>query len=158
MTAEQAIASIREDIDYLEAKKLVKPGHIRRRRSEVDAIAQELLAHDAQLFQAEARIADLEQAHQKDALRLGMLANMLTVLGFAWERRIGIANEHEAEVMLRAARIACEHNVNRSDGFTPKWKLDHAFNAATLAARIEIALERIAHHTPAPHEEEKAAA
>lgn len=142
MTAHEAIASIREDIDRLEKKNLVKPGHIRRRRAELAAITDELRALASELMNAQQSIDQIQRESKLDAFRTGILANMLTILGIPWDRRIAYANEHEADVMERAARIASAHNVNAADSTTPKWKMLEAMRAAILSARLEIALEQ----------------
>lgn len=147
MTAAEALASMREDIDALEAKNVVKPGHIRRRRAEVEAIADELESMQKAMFDLSEANDRLQRMVDHEALQLGMLANMLTILGIPWERRLAAANEHEAEVMRRAARIACAHNPrNTPDHNTPKWTLLAAMRNAILAARIELQLATITPH------------
>lgn len=81
MTAAEALSSIREDIDRLEARDLVKPGHIRRRRAEVDAIARELAMLRDELAAAMARIASNAKAQREADLRIGMLANVMLMIG-----------------------------------------------------------------------------
>jgi len=143
MTAEQAISSIREDIAALDRKNLVKPGHIRRRTAEVDAIVHELAAHEAHLARMEARIADIEREGERDRLILGMLANMLTILGFPWQNRARHLNAEEAEIMCRAAAIAAKQNININDANTPKWRLHESLQLALMAARMERRLNAV---------------
>lgn len=158
MNAAQALHSIRQDIDELERKNVVKPGHIRRRRAEADAIADELRDLHAQLLQAANKQQALERELEAEGLRLGMLANMLTILGIPWERRLASCTEHEAEVMRRAARIASEHNRNAADHNTPKWALQAALRNAILAARMELQLATITPHIHGQEEAEGRAA
>jgi hypothetical protein len=81
MTAAEAIASIREDIDRLEAKDLVKPGYIKRKRSEVAAIERELFEQEYRIAQAERTVAQQATEISNAELRIGMLANVLSILG-----------------------------------------------------------------------------
>ncbi|HNA32559.1 MAG TPA: hypothetical protein PL010_12115 [Flavobacteriales bacterium] len=159
MTAEQAISSIREDIAALDRKNLVKPGHIRRRTAEVDAIVHALADYEAHQFRLEARIADIEREGERDRLILGMLANMLTILGFPWQSRARYLNADEAAIMSRAAAIAAEQNINISDANTPKWRLRETLQLALIAARMERRLNAIptpfTAHAQATEEEAK---
>lgn len=145
----EAIASMREDIDALEAKNVVKPGHIRRRRNEVEAIECELHRLRELADSLEDQVARLNDELREQGLRLGMLANMLTMLGVPWEQRMATADAHEAEVMRRAARISIENNRGIPDHYATKWTMLRAMRNAIMAARIELALEQLptlAHH------------
>lgn len=81
MNAAQALASIREDIDRLEAKDLVKPGFIRRKREEADAIEEELSNITTEVEQLKQQLHKLQKEHRDTDLRLGMLANVLSMAG-----------------------------------------------------------------------------
>lgn len=81
MTAAQALASIREDIDRLEAKDLVKPGFIRRKRAEADAIEDEMSIMAMEIGHLKEKYQEVQQQQRETELRLGMLANVLSMAG-----------------------------------------------------------------------------
>jgi hypothetical protein len=106
MTADQAIASMWEDIARLEAKDLVKPNYIQRKKDEVDAIVDEITALGAKIQQLEKELEKKKEAQQESDLRIGMLANVLTMVGLdpLVHLRRPISN---AEVYRRAAEYVC---------------------------------------------------
>lgn len=140
MTAAQALASIREDIDRLEAKDLVKPGYIMRKRREVDAIERELAAQ-AQAVQAlEQAKATQEEQHRETDLRLGMLANVLSMAGLNPMLHLRRPLGDNPDVYHDAAEFV--HELRRAGGLINKpYRYTHAqlldlVNHAIWAARV----------------------
>lgn len=127
MTADQALSSIREDIDALEAKQVVKPGHIRRRRAEVAAIEREL-------FTMLDRINTLERAAASHTAMVDRLWDIIH-RQLLWMRLYGIpdgtyraqatdlpgvANGHTTEELQRALNFRLEQYAKQP---APAWSI-----------------------------------
>ncbi len=84
MTAATALASIREDLAALEAKNppSLRPGFFRRRRAEADAIERELMSMELELASHQHRMVKQAEDLRDSDLRIGILANVLIILGF----------------------------------------------------------------------------
>jgi hypothetical protein len=83
MTGEQALDNMAQDLDELERRKTVSPAYIRRKREELDAIRAELSAGKGHAAQLQAELERAAINHAEDAARVGMLANVLTILGLS---------------------------------------------------------------------------
>lgn len=155
MTAAQAIASIREDIGRLEAKNLVKPGFIHRKRREADAIAAELETMEREIEQLKRSANQLEEENRETDLRLGMLANVLNMAGIDpmvhLRRPLGNNPDiyYQASVFVEAIR---RHSglLNRFRNYTIaqlKDIISHAIWTARLhrATAPTVPIEQLAH-------------
>lgn len=171
MTAESALASMREDIDRLEAKGLVKPGFIRRRRSEVDAIEEELQRLTRELERLKEATGQLLQERLEADQLTGRLANYITTLGFSFDRVLTDPDPNATEVYHRAAgQVLQARRANRTRGINlppesaaTKLQLLQRADAAIWEARLHFKLQRSAARTginlpPHGQEEQQAAA
>lgn len=152
MTAAEAIASIREDIAALEAKNLpsLRPGFFRRRRAEVDAIDAELATQAATIERLKEECsAMLEQQCETD-LRLGMLANVLSILGFDPMVHLRRPLADEPDVYHDAAALVYEHRraaglSNRTQNHRTVGDLRDILINALWTARLERRLTSLNH-------------
>lgn len=148
MTASEALASIREDIARL-AKRTVKPGFIRRKHAEVDAITEELDRLQKEVDRLNALIVHQDKAHRESDLRVGMLANVLSILGFNPMVHLRRPIEN-ADVYYRAAEYVARQERERDFGKPERLHIhrtwvqmkDLLINALWWA-RLDIATERI---------------
>lgn len=114
MTATEALQSICEDIERLEAKQLLPPGIIRRRRAEAKAIADELAAHAMHLQAEQQKAEELRTSLNEARTRAAMLAHMLVI----YDIRPHPLTEplHMADQYARAARLVLRLRHDRPGG------------------------------------------
>lgn len=116
MTAAEALASIREDIDRLEAKGLnLKPGFFRRKRDEADAIANELQDLREQVKRSQQEREEAQAELRDQHLRVGMLANTITILGFPIAQHMNAPLE-DADIYHEAAAMVCQQRRDAPQG------------------------------------------
>jgi hypothetical protein len=82
MNATQALSNLQQDLAELERRGTVRPGYIAARRREHETIAAELHQLQLQVENLKQRCNDEHERNLETDLRLGMLANVLNILGF----------------------------------------------------------------------------
>jgi len=153
MTAAQALANLTTDLNELEARGSVRPGYIAARRREHQAIATEL----AKLQQEVERLKEAcNQEHERaleSDLRMGMLANVLTILGFDPMRHLRRPLYAETYTNPDVYQLAAQQVVenDRTQGIAHimhlwrfrhqhVWHLQELLNHALWHARLTIML------------------
>lgn len=156
MTAYEAITSIREDIDRLERKQVVKPGHIARRRAEVAAIENELHAMQTAVDRVEFAQADAQRAQRNAEEQYQRLRQWCEIYGMdlhqfdsmppSWQRHLprAVITAHQVRI---ADGLHDEHGVR----FARAYRNPDAFAYHVLSATaLEHDLRNLCQRTGMP--------
>lgn len=158
MNALEAITHLRTDLNELEARGTARPGYIRAKRTWIDAVEHQLNRQQEELAKLKERCNAEHELRLEAELRTGMLANVLTILGFdpmVHLRRPLYGHSYtNPEVYQLAAQMVCEQD--KSLGIHDRmheWKyrnrmlssLDSILKHALWSARLAIMLRPFQH-------------
>ena len=165
MTAPEALHRMRTEVDELERKQLLRPSLIAAKRQWVATVEHELHHLQQQLAMLEQRMQEQRQHHRETDLRLGMLANVLTILGFDPMMHLrkplhGSTYTNPEVYQLAAQQIDQLRDRRRPYSRTTHNDLRDLLAHAIWSARLELQLRPFKHLLNQAHgqEEERTAA
>lgn len=170
MTAAEALHNLATDLAELEKRGSVRPGYIAARRREHSAIATELATLRQEVDRLKEACNQEHERSQESDLRVGMLANVLTILGFDplvhLRRPLNGATYTNPDVYRLAAEQVTANDAAQGISHiihlwrhrhAHVWHLDQLLKHALWHARLTIML-RPFQHLIHGKEEERAAA
>lgn len=148
MTAAQALAELAQDNDELEARGTVRPGYIRRRREQLQAIEAELKAKEQEVAKERAR-ANTLGTEAMDALeRVELLGTAIFLMGMDPVPHLNRPLT-DLPVYRRALQLLTTKMEQAGTTGMPwrgRWSWadrNYLVNGLLMEARISIGLERI---------------
>lgn len=164
MTAAEAIANLRTDLAELEARNVVRPGLIAAKRSWVDTVDHEMKHLQQEVEQLKHRCNQEHEERLQAELRTGMLANVLTIMGFSpWQHLRcpldGLTYSNPDVYMLAAQQ---QEERDRAQGLSGRihlvgdvFRLNDLLYHALWHARYTIMLSNIGKYLPPTHGQEQ---
>lgn len=171
MSPAEAITRMLTEVDELERKQLLRPSMIAAKRQWVQCVADALAEQQQHVEQLQAQLHQQEQQQRDADLRIGMLANVLTILGFNpmphLRRPLHGGTYSNPDVYQLAAELQDQHD--RQSGLSNRMQLvkhlrqmGYQLNRALWHARLTLMLapyEQLIQKQQATHgQEERTAA
>lgn len=148
MTAAEAFAELAQDTDELEARGTVRPGYIRRRREQLQAIGAELKALQQQVAKEQDRANAMGTEAMDTLERLEMLTTAIFLMGMNplphLKRPITDLPVYRRALKLLTTKI--EQAGTTGMPWKGRWSWadrNYLVNGLLMEARISIGLERI---------------
>lgn len=171
MTAADAITRMRTEVDELERKQLLRPNLIAAKRQWIDTVAAALHEQQDELHRMQQHLQQLKAEHRETDLRLGMLANVLNILGFEPWRHLQCPLEGHTYTAPDVYQLAAQQQeeqdrrqglANRMHLLRFRKELDGILSRALWHARLTLMLAPFQHliqqHTANHGQEERTAA